>query len=594
MYLLALDAQSAFDRCLRQVLASELYKANMPPAAIMIIDKRLASRSTVYEWEGTVMGPAKDGTGFEQGGINSSDFYKLYNNEQLKSAQESKLGVDIGSDVISAIGQADDVMLAATSLYHLQLLVKLTEQYCAKFRVKLEPSKTKLLVYCSKNQSFLVDHAMNSQQITINNTPVKLVSEAEHVGVLRSSVGNLPHILNRVAMHKNALRVLLPAGIARRHRGNPAASLRLSQLYGAPVLLSGLSSLVLSQAEINVIDGHYLSTLQKLLRLHERTPRAMIYFLAGSLPASALLHQRQMSLFSMICHLKDDPLNKHAQYVFLHLQKSCRSWFMQVKDICIQYGLPHPLQLLDSPLSKLKLKCLVKTRIIGYWVELLASEAAQLDSLSHFNPYGHSLASPHPLWVTAGSSPHEVNKSTILAQMIIGNYRTESLSRFWTDNHDGHCLADTCHQVKGDLEHLLLHCPALQIARQNLQRMWLARAAVFPPLHALVVDVLSAPPATKMAFILDPSSVNEILKLYQAFGMQVLEIVFSMCRTHAYRLHRKKLILVGKWPYATRDENFSNFNYQINLANVAGTKTRTPAAMSEVLIVASHPHRPIA
>ena len=27
-----------------------------------------------------------------------------------------------------------------------------------------------------------------------------------------------------------------------------------------------------------------------------------------------------------------------------------------------------------------------------------------------------------------------------------------------------------------------------------------------------------------------------------------------MCRTYAYGLHRKKLILVGKWPYATRDE----------------------------------------
>ena len=103
-------------------------------------------------------------------------------------------------------------------------------------------------------------------------------------------------------------------------------------------LPSGLSSLVLSQTELNVIDGHYLFTLQKLLRLHERTPRAMIYLLAGSLPASALIHQRQMSLFSMICHLKDDPLNKHAQYVIMHLQKSCRSWFMQVKDICLQYG----------------------------------------------------------------------------------------------------------------------------------------------------------------------------------------------------------------------------------------------------------------
>ena len=97
-----------------------------------------------------------------QGGVNSSDFYKLYNNEQLKTAQESKLGVDIGSGIISAIGQADDVVLVSDSLYSLQLLVTLTELYCSKFRVLLEPSKTKLLCYSNHNQKFLVDYALNT------------------------------------------------------------------------------------------------------------------------------------------------------------------------------------------------------------------------------------------------------------------------------------------------------------------------------------------------------------------------------------------------------------------------------------------------
>ena len=111
VFLLALDAQSAFDRCLRQVLCGELYKAGVAGAAIKYMDGRLASRKTVYEWDGEKMGPAEDGTGFEQGAINSGDYYKLYNNEQLVTAQESRLGVDIGSDTISRVGQGDDVML---------------------------------------------------------------------------------------------------------------------------------------------------------------------------------------------------------------------------------------------------------------------------------------------------------------------------------------------------------------------------------------------------------------------------------------------------------------------------------------------------
>ena len=41
---------------------------------------------------------------------------------------------------------------------------------------------------------------------------------------------------------------VLPAGLAKGDRGNPAANLRVQLLYGAPVLLSGLASLVLSRS----------------------------------------------------------------------------------------------------------------------------------------------------------------------------------------------------------------------------------------------------------------------------------------------------------------------------------------------------------
>ena len=69
-------------------------------SALLCLNNRLENRSTVYLWEGEMLGPAVDKTGFEQGGVNSGDFYKLYNNEQLKSAQDSELGVNIGSSMV--------------------------------------------------------------------------------------------------------------------------------------------------------------------------------------------------------------------------------------------------------------------------------------------------------------------------------------------------------------------------------------------------------------------------------------------------------------------------------------------------------------
>ena len=49
VFLLFLDAESAFDRCLRQILSGELYRAGVSHSAIKFMDSRLESRMTVYE-----------------------------------------------------------------------------------------------------------------------------------------------------------------------------------------------------------------------------------------------------------------------------------------------------------------------------------------------------------------------------------------------------------------------------------------------------------------------------------------------------------------------------------------------------------------
>ena len=115
--------------------------------------------------------------------------------------------------------------------------------------------------------------------VKIDETTVQFVSEAEHVGVTRTSHGNMPNIVVRIANHKKALGSIIPAGMARSHRGNPSASLRIHQLYATPVLLSGLASLCLTESELKVLDCHYKNTIQNLQRLHQNTHRVVVFLL---------------------------------------------------------------------------------------------------------------------------------------------------------------------------------------------------------------------------------------------------------------------------------------------------------------------------
>ena len=60
---------------------------------------------------------------------------------------------------------------------------------------------------------------------------------ASHVGVVRSIEGNAANIIARFSAQAYGL---LHAGLAKGHRANPAASLRVEAIYGVSVLLSGL------------------------------------------------------------------------------------------------------------------------------------------------------------------------------------------------------------------------------------------------------------------------------------------------------------------------------------------------------------------
>ena len=199
--------------------------------------------------------------------------------------------------------------------------------------------------------------------------------------MLRSVVGNLPSLLTRISAHKRALGAVLFTGLARSHRANPAASLRIQQLYANPVLFSDIGSLVLTNQESQVIAQHHKETISNLQRLLHKTPRAVIYFLAGSLPGEAFLHLRQLSIFGMVSRLPNSILHKHAVNIFKNITQSRSSWFHQIKNLCLQYSLPHPSTVLSSPPKKEVYKATVKKHIFDYWEQKLRHETTLLPSL---------------------------------------------------------------------------------------------------------------------------------------------------------------------------------------------------------------------
>ena len=366
-------------------------------------------------------------------------------------------GVSVGS-----IGVADDVALVSPSPHALQSLLNLSQSLTSARKMVNVKEKTKLLLFHPPRDKS-ASYWQETSPLTMAGAALPLSLQAEHVGVLRCpNKSNLASITARIAGHTRSLYSVISCGMAKNHRGNPAASLRVESGYSAPKLFSGLAPLLLSPAELEILPVQRRLTLQKLQQLHHQTPAPALHFLSGSLPTQALLHKHQFTLLHMIALL--GPMNtlyQHAIYILHHSIKN--SWFSQIRTLSNQYSLLDPLQVLISPESKYKFKSHVKQKICEYWRTSLIAQARPLTSLRYlrlaFLPLGQGV---HPLWKTCGSSPSAVRAATVQAKMLSGRYRSCWLRRNWT-GESGECRLPGCGMVPGDVAHLLsAECPALK------------------------------------------------------------------------------------------------------------------------------------
>ena len=73
------------------------------------------------------------------------------------------------------------------------------------------------------------------------------------------------------------------------------------------------------------------------MKLRDKTPYPVVYFLAGSLPLEGMLHLRQLSLLLMVYHLAENVINMHSKQVLLMDSLSARSWIHAIHDTCEQF-----------------------------------------------------------------------------------------------------------------------------------------------------------------------------------------------------------------------------------------------------------------
>ena len=178
----------------------------------------------------------------------------------------------------------------------------------------------------------------------------------------------------------------------------------------------------------------------------------------------------------------------------------------------------------------------------------MRSDAASLPSLKYFRPQYHSLNTPHPIWLSAGSNPHEIEKSICQMRMMSGRFKCEKLRRHWSQNRAGFCELQPCFSqgLVGSLEHMLGgECLGLDETRNKLLTLWQISTIDFPRVSSLVQKYLFICPEESIKLLLDPSVIPEVIQWKQDKHYEDYHKIFYMTRIYCATMHKTKMKMLG-------------------------------------------------
>ena len=176
-------------------------------------DRKKSQNSTTHvKWNGLITdGVIRERKGNRQGGLASSEEWKVYNNEMIEQLEQCAKEQDIIAGVpTSCVAIADDVAPCATAshprdaIHQMQLLLNIVEDHGTQLHMKFGADKCKLLISGRPTKIKAVKAILNEEPetLTFYGTPVQIVEDYYvHIGVPQA-----PHNQSKVVVDYRILK----------------------------------------------------------------------------------------------------------------------------------------------------------------------------------------------------------------------------------------------------------------------------------------------------------------------------------------------------------------------------------------------------
>ena len=502
----SLDGEAAFPSVERDIQVRELYAVGERGDILKYSRNTYKNTECHMKMKDRLSRKVVEYKGNRQGHVRASGHFKVYVNPCLLSLNNSQLGFNLGPLCITVVCVADDAYLLADSPSGLQGALDMISHYAKRYQLRFNADKTKIVITGSKiDMSFFKD----TSPWTLDGETVKVVDSNEHLGLLVSGTDEEQlNVDEKIVKCRTSLFSLLGPAYSYKCLLSPTVQIHLWRTCNLPRLLSGLPALPIRPAQAKALETFHKKVLRGFLKLSKASPIPALYFLLGELPVEATLHIRTLGLFYNIVSNPSSTVHTITKYILQMCNRSSTTWSNHVQLLCLRYGLPPPLTLLNNNcpvITKEEWSNLVKTRVTVWHEKELRGAAINNKKMKYLNVQLCGLAGhPHPILLNILNTQDAKKLRSHLKFLTCDILCNELLA---SNQPSLSPACQLCLCSVDNIEHIMVTCRALSEVRDRLYPELLNTVVQIHPTNDILHESYRTPDILTQ-FILDCTSTN--------------------------------------------------------------------------------------
>ena len=182
VYTCFLDASKAFDRTNHFSLFSKLLKRGVPGYVVRILAFWYRSQTFVAKWNDCISASFLVTNGVRQGGILSPYLFSVFMDDLSHLLNNSIYGCQIGAVKLNHIFYADDLGLIASSVYALQKLLNICDDFAMKNSIIFNENKSYCIYFRSRKLKNVTPGS-----VMLRGSNIKIVDSEKYLGHILTS-----------------------------------------------------------------------------------------------------------------------------------------------------------------------------------------------------------------------------------------------------------------------------------------------------------------------------------------------------------------------------------------------------------------------